>query len=206
MKHITSKGFTLLETLVAVAVLLAAIVGPVALIGHALSSGSFSKNSVIAHNLAQEGIELFRAIRDNNVLCAKQGGATEWNTDPHPGGGPPTLRDYYTVGVLRTTTLACGASSINTPRPTNRNSSTCATPILLNASGVYNYISGTPTIFSRCMRVCSPPDVPPCSAPLDVDPPLIPSSDQMEIVSTVSWQERGAQKSVILTDRLYNWQ
>lgn len=202
-------GFTLLETLVAIAVLLAALIGPVALIGHALSSASFSKNNVIAHNLAQEGMELFRAIRENNILCASLGGTMEWNDDPDLGGGPPKLRDYYEIDVLNTITLSCGSDSINTPRPTNRNGPNCVTDptsLLLDPDGVYNYTSGSPTIFSRCMEVCSPPSVPPCSVAADLDIPLIPADHQMEIISTVSWQEKGALKSIILRDRLYYWQ
>ena len=193
------RGFTLIETIIAVAILIAVIVGPVTLIAHSLFSASFSRNDLIATNLAQEGIELFRAVRDNNILCASLGGTMNWRKDPS-GGGP--LIGFYEIDPVSTTALSCGSNSINTPLPIERKAATCITPIKVDANGLYSYVSGTPSGMTRCGRVCSPPTAAPCSAAKDGD---IPASDQMEIISTVSWSERGTAKSVTLRTRLYNW-
>ena len=193
------RGFTLIETVVAVAILIAAIVGPVTLIAHSLFSASFSRNDLIGTNLAQEGIELFRAVRDNNILCASLGGTMNWRKDPS-GGGP--LIGYYEIDPVSTTALSCGSGSINTPMPSARTFLTCNMPIKIDANGLYSYVSGTPSGMTRCVRVCSPPNAAPCSAAANGD---IPASDQMEIISTVSWSERGTAKSVTLRTRLYNW-
>lgn len=70
MKNKTLKyqGFTLLETLVAISILVTAIVGPLTLAAQTIRSQQVAKDNLIAANLAQEGIELIRNYRSNNVL------------------------------------------------------------------------------------------------------------------------------------------
>ena len=63
-----SGGFTLVETLVAIAILLIAVVGPISLIGDALHKLYYAKDQMIAINLAQEGIEVVRQRRDSDML------------------------------------------------------------------------------------------------------------------------------------------
>lgn len=62
------KGFTLLETLVAIAILLIAVVEPMSIIGGSLSQISTVRDQTLAVNLAQEGIEIVRQKRDSNML------------------------------------------------------------------------------------------------------------------------------------------
>ena len=201
-------GFTLVESLVAVSILLAVTVGPVALVGKSLFSASFSRNDLIAYNLAQEGIELVRTIRDNNVLCASLGGVSPppWNRNPR--GGP--LNGYYNIDIITTRTLICNGSGIITPLPITRAAATCDTaPLLINqdpSDKFYSYSVGTPSQFTRCVKVCSPPSAAgPCGIDPDPELPVIPPDDQMDIVSTISWMERGLLKSITQRDRLYNW-
>ena len=193
-------GFTLIETIVAVALLLAVVLGPIALIGDALSSAAFSRNTLIANYLAQEGIEFVREIRDNNVICATlDGDVTQWNEAPGLGG---VMKGYYEISVP-VVTLTCGGSSILTPQIIERASlAACNTPFLVTAAGVYNYTLGTATSFSRCVYICTPPAVAPCGAPEDAG---IPAVDQMFIYSRVSWTEHGVSKSLSLRNRLYAW-
>ena len=72
-------GFTLVETLVAIAILLIAVVGPISLIGDALHKLYYAKDQMIAINLAQEGIEVVRQVRDSNML-AWDGATPPWNS------------------------------------------------------------------------------------------------------------------------------
>lgn len=64
-----NRGFTLVETLIAIAILLTAVVGPISLIGDALHKLYYAKDQMIAINLAQEGIEAVRQVRDSNMLA-----------------------------------------------------------------------------------------------------------------------------------------
>ncbi|MDP3778755.1 MAG: hypothetical protein Q8R30_01745 [bacterium] len=184
----------MLETLVAVSVLLVGIVGPISLIVQALSSTSFSRNHIVAYNLAQEGIELMRAVRDDMALCTTLGAADFTNLGSLAPG-------YFKFDALLSTTISCGDANMNVPKPIQSIASTCNTPLFING-GYYTYTGGTPTNFSRCVRVCSPPDAAPCLAVSDSD---IPGIDQIEIISTVSWEERGVTKNISLRNRLYNW-
>lgn len=59
-----AAGFSLLETLVALAVLTAAVTGPMSLATVSIRSASLAHNNIIASFLAEEGIELVRARRD----------------------------------------------------------------------------------------------------------------------------------------------
>jgi type II secretory pathway pseudopilin PulG len=64
--HKFLSGFTMIETLVAVTILLVSIVGPITLAQQSLSSSSFAKDQVTAFYLAQESMEYVRNVRDTN--------------------------------------------------------------------------------------------------------------------------------------------
>lgn len=60
-----TKGFSLVEALVAIAVLLIAVVGPLTIAAKGIQVSGFSKEETTAFFLAQEGIELVVASRDD---------------------------------------------------------------------------------------------------------------------------------------------
>jgi prepilin-type N-terminal cleavage/methylation domain-containing protein len=62
------SGFSLVETLVAITILLIAIVGPMTILTTTSNSTSFATDQVTAFFLAQEGVELAQLARDNIVL------------------------------------------------------------------------------------------------------------------------------------------
>ncbi|OGG47249.1 hypothetical protein A2671_02220 [Candidatus Kaiserbacteria bacterium RIFCSPHIGHO2_01_FULL_49_13] len=64
----TTRGFSLLETIVAIAVLSLAVAGPLSVVSNALKSAIYAKAEISAIHLAQEGIEVVRNLRDTNVL------------------------------------------------------------------------------------------------------------------------------------------
>lgn len=64
-----NKGFTLIETMVAIAILLVAVVGPMKLMGDSLSQIYTARDQILALSLAQEGIEAVRQVRDSNMLA-----------------------------------------------------------------------------------------------------------------------------------------
>ncbi len=73
--HLSGKGFTLVETLVAVSVLLLVIVGPLTITTRTTKSATFASEQVVAHFLAQEGLELAQKARDELLLEHFSGGA-----------------------------------------------------------------------------------------------------------------------------------
>lgn len=62
------RGFTIVESLVAISILVLAITGTASAIQIGISSYIFSKDQVIAFYLAQEGFEQIRNMRDENRL------------------------------------------------------------------------------------------------------------------------------------------
>ncbi|TSC78670.1 MAG: Uncharacterized protein G01um101433_131 [Parcubacteria group bacterium Gr01-1014_33] len=195
------SGFTILETLIAFSVITAALLGPVALVTRSLYSAPFSKNKLVATNLAQEGIELIRAIRENNAICEQKGAppSWKWDRDFDGGGKLHSGSNNLTIDptVIVSQTCVSGAGGVTIANPTR--GSLCGTrPILLDSSGRYNYVSGgTTTIFKRCVWVTQ-------NATGSEDA-VIPGSDIMTAISVVLWQEKNEAKSITISEKLYNW-
>ncbi len=61
-------GFTLIETLVAITILSAAVAGPMILSIKSISSASVSQDQLVAFYLGQEVIEYARNVRDTNLI------------------------------------------------------------------------------------------------------------------------------------------
>ena len=98
----TQVGFSLVETLVAISILLIVIVGPINLVVNSARSTSFANDQVLAFFLAQEGIEIVTAVRDDFQLQGLQ--------DPPPAVKAwDNFTDPSAAGVLATCfTGGCG--------------------------------------------------------------------------------------------------
>jgi prepilin-type N-terminal cleavage/methylation domain-containing protein len=85
--HKTQSGFSLVEMLVAVSVLLIIIVGPMTMTSRVAKSSSFATEQVQAFFLAQEGLELAEKLRDDLLLRHFNSSyATPWTTFNNPAG------------------------------------------------------------------------------------------------------------------------
>lgn len=124
------KGFSLLETTVAVAILITAIVGPLTLASSSLRASSVAKNNLIAANLAQEGIELVRVKRSNNILQGKNWLDGFSNCFTFQG---------CVLEVVDIAISPCG--------------STCPPLNFDPARALYTYETGTPSIFARQIKL-----------------------------------------------------
>lgn len=69
MMHPRPQGFTLVETLVAITILVIAVVGPMYAVHRSLVASYTARDSLTAVALAQEGIEFVRGKRDSNYLA-----------------------------------------------------------------------------------------------------------------------------------------
>jgi len=193
-------GFTLLETIVAFAVIFAALVGPVSLITRGLIDVTFAKNKLIALNLAQEGIELVRLARDNNVLCdyldGGAAGSWKWNHEPGQGAGatidPPSEEVVADLesDSFDLVTDNCGGATLTS---TDFNNYNFGNPekLRVDSSGFYQYASGSESPFARRITV---------------NTRIVSGEmDRMDVISEVTWDERGLSRTVTLKDALYNW-
>jgi prepilin-type N-terminal cleavage/methylation domain-containing protein len=67
-KQITSRGFSILESLVAIAILLIATTGPMVFAQQSLRAARLSRDQVTAFYLAQDAVEFVKHVRDENSL------------------------------------------------------------------------------------------------------------------------------------------
>ncbi len=82
----TQSGFSLVETLVAITILLLVIIGPLAISASTAKSTSFASEQVIAFFLAQEGLELVQKYRDDALLGHFVTPGTPWADFTDTGG------------------------------------------------------------------------------------------------------------------------
>lgn len=79
MKHILvsqkNKGFTIVETLVAVAILMISIAGPLTIAQKGLTAAIYARDQVTASFLAQDAMEIIKNERDNAL---DSGGFEDW--------------------------------------------------------------------------------------------------------------------------------
>ena len=68
IRYFNNRGFTIIETLVAIAILLLSIIGPLTIAEKGLASAETARQEITAFYLAQEAIEYVRNIRDTNAL------------------------------------------------------------------------------------------------------------------------------------------
>lgn len=86
-KNTIKRGFSIGEVMIAMFILLVGIIGAVFLSARSTAQIGDSRNAIIAASLAQEGVELVRNVRDNNVTQETCGGGSERCTAFDPGSG-----------------------------------------------------------------------------------------------------------------------
>ena len=128
-KETTISGFILVEVIVSIFILMLAVPAALTIASKSVFLASYSKDQIIATYLAQEGIEIVRNRRDQNML---QGGL--WLL----GIGSGKYRVDYGVGVSDPLVESCS-------------SAVCSLLYKNTANGTYSHTSGAgeATHFSR---------------------------------------------------------
>ncbi|MES2225692.1 MAG: prepilin-type N-terminal cleavage/methylation domain-containing protein [Patescibacteria group bacterium] len=140
MTALPPAGFTLVETLVAITILMIAIVGPFYSVQQAISASYAARDQLIASSLAQEGAEYIYFLRDNNYLS---------------GTGNSWLQN---MDACKVNTLSDPGCTVD---PTQGNalaacSSSGCLPLRLSSTGLYtqNTLGGYPvTRFTRTVKI-----------------------------------------------------
>jgi Tfp pilus assembly protein PilV len=173
----TRSGFTLIETLVAVSFLTVAIIAPMTLTQQSLSGAYYARDQITAYNLAQEGIESVRAIRDGQILAISQSAQGE-AIDLF--GPIPVNQDFIIDGLdtnPETAMETCPGACQN---------------LQLSPDGtLYGYGAGwTPTKFIRSLRASY----------------VGGSTDEIQLSVTVSWEtDAGQTRSFSIYENVYRW-
>lgn len=171
-------GFTLIETLVALTLIVSAMVGPFTLATSSIFSAKFSKSKLVALNLAQEGIEIVRQMRDNNVLKG-----FDWRglSGSCPVGCIRLQDGSYQIDVYTPATGSVPPPNSNLPLRFDPQAPST------DPASLYNQNSGPSTPFTRVIAIETP------------------AAAQMKIVSTVTWSDSGLNRQVTLQEVIYNW-
>src|SRR3990167_4405280 len=123
-----SRGFTLIETMVAL-VLITVAMGPVLILAtSSVNVAARIEHNLIASNLAQEGIEVIRNIRDTNWL------------------NEVAFDNNLSVGTWRIQWDTIGGGLI----------AVGSNPVLKKNNGLYNYTTGADTVFKRTITISKP--------------------------------------------------
>jgi Tfp pilus assembly protein PilV len=126
-------GFTLIETLIAISILILAVTGAFAAAQNGISSAIFSKDQIVAFYLAQEGVETIRNRRDQNGLA----GANWLSGIAEAAEDPCLFGSVCRVDAINQTITKCSGGLGSCPN------------LKLNNSGFYAYDSGNDTQFRR---------------------------------------------------------
>ena len=129
--HTTQNGFTLVETLVAIAVLLLVIIGPMTVAQKGIQNAYFAKEQVTATFLAQEAIEAVREKRDADALSVYKGGTSNVDT----ADWMPSCTSGCAYNVANNSFGACSFYN--------------GCLLKINDDGNYNYTSGAGSPFTR---------------------------------------------------------
>lgn len=184
------KGFTLIETMIAVTVITFSVAGPLFTASRSIIAAQIARDQLTASYLAQEGIEYVRAMRDDAYLHAASGAdasATAW-ADFLSGSSSWSITGCVATGCLFDPTRAMGTGGGLALQPC---SGGACTPLYL-ANNIYtqqnNLVGAVPTPFTRTIQASA-----------------ISATDE-RIVSTVSWSFKGTPHSITITDHLTPWQ
>jgi prepilin-type N-terminal cleavage/methylation domain-containing protein len=184
-----ARGFTLIETLVAVTILTLAVSGPLFVASRALVAAQNARHQLIATYLAQEGIEYVRAMRDREFIVARSAGGanvseTAWDSFAN-GSNAGSIAGCRTSDCIYDVTRFAGVGPGLALQPCTN----CAPLRFATTTGTYAYDSASPvTPYTRVIRA-----------------QLITGSDML-ITSTVRWTTRLTTYQVTITDHLTPWQ
>jgi type II secretory pathway pseudopilin PulG len=170
-------GFTFVETLVAIAVLLLAVTAPLFLAAQGLKVARIARNQVIANYLAQEAVEYIRYRRDTNILSGFTG--SNWLAG---------LSDCLDGSHCTIDPHVAPAEQI---APCMGKAQTCLPLRFDPDTGVYGYSPEQDSIFTRTVS-------------LDYDG-SDPDTEVLLSV-TVSWQDGLIARSYTVTERMLNWE
>ena len=183
-----NRGFTIIETLVAITILMVAIAGPLSVANKGLTAALFSRDQMIATYLAQESMEIIKDTKNNNVFNNN----TDWLAT-----GDFSLTDLWNCD--NSTPSRCDAGLMN--NGSNGHPFVMCVPggcPLYLESGSNGYVANigvTPTLFTRYFYL-SAPGAPgtPCSSALS----------ECTVTVVVNWNEGSVGSQVTLTSEITN--
>lgn len=212
------KAESLVEVIMAIFIVATGSAVATSLIISALQSNAFSRDNLIALNLAVEGIEAMRAIRDENWLRFSYDKESCWNMRPDVTdclGSPVAIAaGNYTVDLDVSANLY--SWKLPTPPITTALDLSVAgsgndpyqiaffdTDLAVNGDGI-GTAGDDHDILATASGAANQTGLSRFYRMVNV---TYPSTDpEMDVVSTVQWKSQGIKHQVVLTTRLTNYQ
>jgi Tfp pilus assembly protein PilV len=183
----THRAFTLVETLVAISIIMVAIIGPFTSIENDLIAAYTSRDELIANSLAQEGIEYIHFMRDTEYLTNRMNGTPQTFLQTVNSG---CITSVCTIDPNTGSRLTAIASCVGV----------CA-PLYIDASGRYTQLASGNTLsrFTRSFQFCymNGSGVSAyCNSTV---------SSEVRATVTVTWSTEGRPHTTTVTDYLQDW-
>jgi prepilin-type N-terminal cleavage/methylation domain-containing protein len=210
LRRKNDAGFTLIELLIAIAVFTIGLLGSIGLATSNYSNSQDNLDKTLAVNLAQEGLELIRNVRDSNWLKIEAnqevivGGVFDpYTWDSALSGNNYVYIDYDDVAPSAFP-LACGG----TLKSCVENCPNCQLYTYL-ANGYYSHdnTDSVPTKYSRGFRLHKI-----CLSADGLTESLVDASGVcpgthigFQVTSHVQWPDNGQTKFIEVSDYIYNW-
>lgn len=190
------EGFTLLEVVVAIGVIVTGVMAGLTLTAYNLNISVASERKLVAANLAREGVEVVRGIRDSNWLAGQA-----WETGLTD---PLIYRFSADFDAVQNSWFLTGVGV------DLENCSACAL-YLDPVTGVFSHNNlDILTAYSRQVyfkQICWQ-EITATEIILGAGVICADQGDELiglEVHSQVSWVETGSPKELEIVDRLYNW-
>ncbi len=204
------SGQTLVEVLLSLAIILVGLLSLTSALINTQLTASTAVEESVAIQLAREGVEAARFIRDRNWLEREDGLGTSYNDDLHSSSDPDDYTAIYTWNPPQADPSAAIAFDF-VP-----DVSSTSTTVYQSAVGLYRQSTNTtltaawtPTIYSRFVTL-----YPICSSDAGLTETVIANDAlncgtmpeigvQAEV--TVTWSSRGTSHTRVITEQLYDW-
>jgi hypothetical protein len=188
-KKLNSKnqaGQTLIETIIAIFVLTTALTSGLALTVYVLANSRLSFNQLIATNLAREGTEVVRMMRDSNWLASDAKGTPPWDLTlcADIGNKPCYPRTYNKVPPYTDYILGAGSYRLEFTPATKAwtlNENPSSYSLYLQADGTYTHSVVGTSLFARKIVITENTNSPFTNQN---------SNSELIVVSTVGWHDK----------------
>lgn len=176
-----TRGFTLVEMLVAVFLLITAVAGPLTIASRGLTASIVAKDQVTAFFLAQDAVEYVRYMRDSNRLAGNA-----WLVG---------LSNCISTDGSQACILDSTENSATPP-------SQCAAPTTCtilrydSSNGRFTYSTVGSTISPISLRRA-----------VSIETPLNGSANEAAVTVTVTWSDQAnITRSVVVRENILDWQ
>lgn len=182
------SGFSLIETLIAVSILMIAIAGPLSLVQAGLFSSIHQRNQVTATYLAQEALEYIKNVRDTNAY--------------YQYGTNSPVRNWLSIDGTAGNDLldVCGAGCYVDPHKTlnggnnfiqSVSSAGVNLPLRLSADKIYSYnAGGAKTSYVREVTITD----------------VAGTTDEVTVTVKISWKDNQIDRDYTVRTNLLNYQ